>query len=211
MESAVGQPQSKTDSKPNAAAGTQPKQQPTAQGDSSKNGKADGAGVAGKDGAAPDAKGVVKAATKHMPPETADVAQKAQTQNNSRKEEVAAKKAEATKAVEDASAKKDTVISASEQLTSAQGSNFITEFLESFDRDTYVQNWRQAKTKAAGDVAVSYRDGLINNANEKANELSTSQSEVLDDRSGIYRQHDAGGAERYPSFHSVAEGSHQRR
>jgi adenosine deaminase len=58
-------------------------------------------------------------------------------------------------------------------------SNAITEFLESFDRDTYVQNWRQAKTKAAGDVAVSYRDGLINNANEKANELSTSQSEVL--------------------------------
>ena len=77
MESAVGQPQSKTDSKPNAAAGTQPKQQPTAQGDSSKNAKADGAGVAGKDDAAPDAKGVVKAATKHIPPETADVAQKA--------------------------------------------------------------------------------------------------------------------------------------
>ena len=58
-------------------------------------------------------------------------------------------------------------------------SNAITEFLESFDRDTYVQNWRQAKTKAAGGVALSYRDGLINNANEKANELSTSQSEVL--------------------------------
>jgi len=77
MESAVGQPQSKTDSKPNAAAGSQPKQQPTAQGDSSKNAKADGAGVAGKDDAAPDAKGVVKAATKHIPPETADVAQKA--------------------------------------------------------------------------------------------------------------------------------------
>jgi len=411
MQSAVGQPQSKTESKPNATAGSQPKQQPTAQGDSSKNAKADGASVAGKDGAAPDAKGVAKAATKHIPPETADVAQKAQTQNNSRKEEVAAKKAEATKAVEEASAKKDTVISASEQLTSAQASfaapqpkamfatssegisalqpeevlgtagnglviyqtdnpekslaaanagafvhqipedkaanareqqriqaeaaiaqftasgsqrtaqisalgttigpriqaaagqatasvdaaiaqnqsaiingidqartqvqsqaqgaksqitgqhdttvaaiqasttaardrlqteyqaslaqlsqlestmagqiaepfnkaandfraagvtvgneaiqigetfksrfagesppepsNAITEFLESFDRDTYVQNWRQAKTKAAGDVAVSYRDGLINNANEKANELSTSQSEVL--------------------------------
>jgi hypothetical protein len=105
-EAATGQPQSKTNSKPNAAAGSQPKQQPTAQGDSSKNGKADGAGVAGKDGAAPDAKGVVKAATKHIPPETADVAQKAQTQNNSRKEEVAAKKAEATKAVEETSAKK---------------------------------------------------------------------------------------------------------
>jgi hypothetical protein len=121
-KAATGQTQSKTDSKPNAAAGTQPKQQPTAQGDSSKNAKADGAGVAGKDGAAPDAKGVVKAATKHIPPETADVAQKAQTQNNSRKEEVAAKKAEATKAVEETSAKKDTVISASQQLASAQAS-----------------------------------------------------------------------------------------
>ncbi|MEQ9001044.1 MAG: hypothetical protein RID53_31655 [Coleofasciculus sp. B1-GNL1-01] len=58
-------------------------------------------------------------------------------------------------------------------------SNFITEFLESFDRETYVENWRQAKIKAAGDVAASYSDGLQQNANEKAAELSTSQSEVV--------------------------------
>ncbi|HAX85355.1 MAG TPA: hypothetical protein DCY91_03595, partial [Cyanobacteria bacterium UBA11370] len=58
-------------------------------------------------------------------------------------------------------------------------SNFVTEFLESFDRDTYVQNWRQAKIKAAGDVAENYRAGLVQNANEKAGELSTSQSEVV--------------------------------
>jgi len=38
-EAATGQTQSKTESKPNAAAGSQPKQQPTAQGDSSKNAK----------------------------------------------------------------------------------------------------------------------------------------------------------------------------
>ncbi|MEW6493621.1 MAG: DUF4157 domain-containing protein, partial [Cyanobacteriota bacterium] len=58
-------------------------------------------------------------------------------------------------------------------------SNLITEFLESFDRETYVTNWRKAKVDAARDLAASYDEGLRKDANEKANQLAQNQPPVV--------------------------------
>jgi hypothetical protein len=58
-------------------------------------------------------------------------------------------------------------------------SNFVTEFLESFDRDTYVTNWRKAKVDAARDLAASYDEGLRKDANEKADQLAQNQPPVV--------------------------------
>jgi len=58
-------------------------------------------------------------------------------------------------------------------------SNVVTQFLESFDRENYVNNWRQAKINAAGEFAAHYRDGLIQNAEQKATELLGNQPQVL--------------------------------
>jgi len=57
--------------------------------------------------------------------------------------------------------------------------NAVTEFLESFDRETYVTNWRQAKMDAARDLAANYNSGLIQDANDKANQLAGNQPPVL--------------------------------
>ncbi|MEG4534417.1 eCIS core domain-containing protein [Microcoleus sp. D2_18a_D3] len=58
-------------------------------------------------------------------------------------------------------------------------SNAVTEFLESFDRETYVTNWRKAKMDAARDLAANYNSGLIQDANDKANQLAGNQPPVL--------------------------------
>ncbi len=58
-------------------------------------------------------------------------------------------------------------------------SNRVTEFLESFDRDTYTENWRNAKKDAADAVAKQYKGGLIENANQKAGELNDTKDEHL--------------------------------
>jgi len=58
-------------------------------------------------------------------------------------------------------------------------SNFVTEFLESFDRETYVANWRKAKVEAARDLAASYDEGLRKDANEKAIQLAQNQPPVV--------------------------------
>jgi hypothetical protein len=66
------------------------------------------------------------------------------------------------------------------QQSPPEPSNFVTEFLESFDRDTYVQNWRKAKLDAASKVGSDFKTGLINNAQEKANELGNSKTSVVE-------------------------------
>jgi hypothetical protein len=58
-------------------------------------------------------------------------------------------------------------------------SNRVTEFLESFDCDTYAENWRNAKKDATDTVAGQYRQGLIDNADQKAEELAETKSEHL--------------------------------
>ncbi|NJO78628.1 MAG: hypothetical protein HC827_08900 [Cyanobacteria bacterium RM1_2_2] len=58
-------------------------------------------------------------------------------------------------------------------------SNRVTEFLESFDRDTYTENWRNAKKDATDTVAGQYRQGLIDNADQKAEELNDTKDEHL--------------------------------
>ena len=60
-----------------------------------------------------------------------------------------------------------------------EAGNAVTEFLESFDRETYVTNWRQAKMDAARDLAANYNSGLIQDANDKANQLAGNQPPVL--------------------------------
>ena len=66
------------------------------------------------------------------------------------------------------------------QQSPPEPGNVVTKFLESFDRDTYVQNWRKAKTDAANEAGIKFKTGLINNANQKADELGNSKGQVND-------------------------------
>jgi hypothetical protein len=66
------------------------------------------------------------------------------------------------------------------QQSPPEPGNVVTKFLESFDRDTYVQNWRKAKTDAANKAGGDFKTGLINNANQKADELGNSKGQVND-------------------------------
>jgi hypothetical protein len=66
------------------------------------------------------------------------------------------------------------------QQSPPEPGNVVTKFLESFDRDTYVQNWRKAKTDAANKAGGDFKTGLINYANQKADELGNSKGQVND-------------------------------
>ena len=59
-------------------------------------------------------------------------------------------------------------------------SNAIIEALESFDRDTYVTNWRKAKQDAAISVAESYQEEFKNSGQELIKKLQKAKAENFD-------------------------------
>ncbi|MGF1490453.1 MAG: hypothetical protein ACFBSE_25465, partial [Prochloraceae cyanobacterium] len=61
-----------------------------------------------------------------------------------------------------------------------QPSNAILEALESFDRDTYVANWRAAKQNAATQVAEAYQEEIVANRQKQIDQVMAAQENNFD-------------------------------